>query len=171
VTNVNNDGPLKHIVVRYYSLSRMEVTARQGYFGISDQSFWLYSASEFVLSGVLSMRSPQTAVAVAMFVTLAGTLAVAAQELKVRTVQGSVVDEDNRPVASAVVYLRDDRTNSVRTYITTSSGHYRFSWLGEYDDYDLEAHTQNFRSHRHTISQWDTRREFVIDLKLDKKEG
>jgi hypothetical protein len=34
------------------------------------------------------MRSPQTAVAVAMFVTLAGTLAVAAQELELRTVQG-----------------------------------------------------------------------------------
>ena len=117
------------------------------------------------------MRSPQTAVAIAMFVTLAGTLAVAAQELKVRTVEGRVVDEDNRAVASAVVYLRDDRTNSVRTYITNSSGHYRFSWLGEYDDYELEAHTQNFRSHRHTISQWDTRREFVIDLKLDKKQG
>jgi hypothetical protein len=117
------------------------------------------------------MRSPQTAVAVAIFVTLAGTLAVAAQELKVRTVQGRVLDEENRSVAGAVVYLRDDRTNSVRTYITNSSGHYRFSWLGEYDDYELEAHTQNFRSHRHTISQWDTRREFVIDLKLDKKEG
>jgi hypothetical protein len=116
------------------------------------------------------MRSPQTAVAVAMFVTLAGSLAVAAQELKVRTVQGRVVDQENRAVASAVVYLRDDRTNSVRTYITNSSGHYRFSWLGEYDDYELEAHTKNFRSHRHTISQWDTRREFVIDLKLDKKE-
>lgn len=117
------------------------------------------------------MRSPQTAVAVAMFITLAGTLAVAAQELKVRTVQGRVVDEDNRAVASAVVYLRDDRTNSVRTYITNSSGHYRFSWMGDYDDYELEAQAKNVHSHRHNISQWDTRREFVIDLKLDKKQG
>jgi hypothetical protein len=117
------------------------------------------------------MRSPQTAVAVAMFVTLAGTLAVAAQELELRTVQGRVVDQENRAVASAVVYLRDERTNSVRTYITNSLGHYRFSWLGEYDDYELEAHTQNFRSYRHTISQWDTRRDFVIELKLDKKQG
>jgi hypothetical protein len=81
------------------------------------------------------------------------------------------VDEENRAVASAVVYLRDDRTNSVRTYITNPSGHYRFSWLGEYHDYKLEAQAKNFRSHRHTISEWDTRREFVIDLKLDKKHG
>jgi hypothetical protein len=117
------------------------------------------------------MRSPQAAVAVAMFVTLAGTIAVAAQELKLRTIQGRVVDEENRAVASAVVYLRDDRTNSVRTYITNSSGHYRFNWLGEYDDYELEAQAKNFHSHRHTISQWDTRRDFVIDLKLDKKQG
>jgi Carboxypeptidase regulatory-like domain len=117
------------------------------------------------------MRSPQTAVAVAMLVTLAGTVAVAAQELKLRTIQGRVVDEQNRAVASAVVYLRDDRTNSVRTYITNSSGHYRFSWLGEYDEYELEAQTKTFQSHRHTISQWDTRREFAIDLKLDKKQG
>ena len=117
------------------------------------------------------MRSPQTAVAVAMLVTLAGTVAVAAQELKLRTIQGRVVDEQNRAVASAVVYLRDDRTNSVRTYITNSSGHYRFSWLGEYDEYELEAQTKNFQSHRHTISQWDTRDKFVIDLKVDKKQG
>jgi carboxypeptidase family protein len=88
-----------------------------------------------------------------VFEGVAQTLAVAAQELKVRTVQGRVVDEEDRAVASAVVYLRDDRTDSVRTYITNSSGHYRFSWLGEYDDYELEAHTKNFRSHRHTISQ------------------
>ena len=117
------------------------------------------------------MRSSQTAVALAMFITLAGTLAVAAQELELRTVQGRVVDQENPPVASAVVYLLDERTNSVRTYITSSSGHYRFTWLGEYVDYELEANTQNFRSHRHTISQWDTHCEFVIDLKLDKKQG
>jgi hypothetical protein len=71
------------------------------------------------------MRSPQTLIAVATFLTLAGALAVAAQELELRTVQGKVVDEQNRAVASAVVYLRDGRTNSVRTYITNSSGHYR----------------------------------------------
>ena len=117
------------------------------------------------------MRSPQTAVAVAMFITLAGTLAVAAQELELRTVQGRVVDQENHPVASAVVYLRDDRTNSVRTYITDSAGHYRFTWLGEYDDYQLQANTQNFRSHRHTISQWDSRRAIVVNLRLDKKPG
>lgn len=73
------------------------------------------------------MQSPHTAVALAMFVTLAGTLAVAAQELKLRTIQGRVVDQGNRPVASAVVYLVDEQTNSVRTYITNSSGRYRFS--------------------------------------------
>lgn len=116
------------------------------------------------------MRSPQAAVALAMFVTLAGTVAVAAQELKLRTIQGRVVDQENRPVASAVAYLVDERTNSVRTYMANSSGRYRFSWLGEYDDYELEAQDKTFHSHRHTISQWDMRRDFVIDLKLDKKQ-
>lgn len=125
----------------------------------------------FVLPERPHMRSPQTAVALAMFATLAGTLAVAAQELELRTVQGRVTDQENRAVPSAVVYLRDERTNSVRTYITNSSGHYRFSWLGEYDDYELEAEAKNVRSHRHTISLSDTRREFVVDLKLDKKLG
>jgi hypothetical protein len=117
------------------------------------------------------MRSPQTLLAVAVFMTLAGSLAVAAQELELRTVQGRVVDEADRAVPSAVVYLRDLRTNSVRTYITNPAGHYHFSWLGEYDDYELEAQGNNFRSHRHAISHWDTRRELVIDLKLDKKRG
>lgn len=111
----------------------------------------------------------QSLISLAVFLALAGTLGVAAQELQLRTVQGKVVDDENRPVASAIVYLRDVRTNSVRTYITNPSGHYRFSWLGEYDDYELEAQSKDFRSHRRAISQWDTRRELVIDLKLDKK--
>jgi len=115
------------------------------------------------------MRSTQTLVAIATFIALAGAVAVAAQELQLRTVEGKVVDTENRAVASAIVYLHDERTDSVRTYITNSSGHYRFTWLGEYDDYELEAQADRARSHRHTISQWDRRRALIVNLKLDKK--
>jgi len=71
------------------------------------------------------MRSTQTLVSVAVMLVLVGTLGVAAQEMELRTVQGKVVDEENRAVSSAIVYLRDVQTDSVRTYITDSSGHYR----------------------------------------------
>ena len=59
----------------------------------------------------------------------------------------------------------------MRTYITNASGRYRFSWLGEIDDYELVAQGSSLRSHRHTISPLDSRRDFVIDLKLDRKLG
>lgn len=172
---------LTYLMVQFYNISWYDISEplvwtqaqRWGYSGSSTKklSGWLQSARESILLEYTHMRSPQTAVAVAMFVTLAGTIAVAAQELKLRTIQGRVMDQENRPVASAVVYLVDERTNSVRTHITNSSGRYRFSWLGEYDDYELEAQDKTFHSHRHTISQWDTRRDLVIDLKLDKKQG
>jgi len=159
------NATFNYIVVRYGCKSKRHLIVPETRDPLSSMK------RDMRFSGDVKMRSTQAVVAVAMFMTFAGTLAVAAQELQLRTVQGKVIDPENRAVASAVVYLRDDRTDSVRTCITNLSGDYRFSWLGKYDDYELGAHTESAQSSRRHISQWDTRNQLVINLKLHKKQN
>jgi hypothetical protein len=87
-----------------------------------------------------------------------------------RTVRGTVVDKDEAPVASAIVHLKNSRTMNVRTYITDSSGGYRFSGLDSNVDYELHAERDNMTSNNRTVSSFDSRKEIVVPLKLDKQK-
>ena len=100
---------------------------------------------------------------------------VAAQEKKresrLRTVRGTVIDNKENPLASAVVYLKDLRTQTVKTYISDDSGHYRFSGLDPNVDYEIHAEHADLTSAKHTVSSFDSRKEIVIALKVDKKKS
>src|ERR1700736_2252202 len=47
-------------------------------------------------------------------------------EAQLRTVHGSVLDKAENPVPSSVVYLRNMKTQAVKTYIADDAAHYRF---------------------------------------------
>jgi Carboxypeptidase regulatory-like domain len=110
-------------------------------------------------------------------VLLACLAAVAAQpawakkhELTLRTVRGTVVDPADNPRATAVVYLKNLKTNAVRTYISDNDGHYRFSGLDPNVDYEIHAEHSDLASPTHTISSLDDRKDIVIVLKLRMKK-
>ena len=109
-----------------------------------------------------------TALLVLLVLWLTVSLAQAQGDL--RTVRGTVVDKDEAPVASAIVHLKNSRTMSVRTYITDASGSYRFSGLDPNVDYELHAERENMISNSRTISSFDSRKEIVVPLKLDKQK-
>jgi hypothetical protein len=98
------------------------------------------------------------------------TVSLAQAQGDLRTVRGTVVDKDEAPVASAIVHLKNSRTMSVRTYITDASGSYRFSGLDPNVDYELHAERENLTSNNRTISSFDSRKEIVVPLKLDKQK-
>jgi protocatechuate 3,4-dioxygenase beta subunit len=114
-----------------------------------------------------------------IFVLLAmGLLAVTSasaqggkRESQLRTVHGDVSDKQENPVASAVVYLTNLRTLTVKTHITDDAGKYRFSGLDPNVDYEIHAETQEWTSAKRTISSLDSRKEIVVHLKLDKKKS
>lgn len=89
---------------------------------------------------------------------------------QLRTVHGTVVDKAENPVGSAIVYLKNMKTQSVKTYITRSDGLYRFSGLDPNVDYQIYAQHHDMTSASRTISSFDSRRDIDIPLKLSHKK-
>jgi Carboxypeptidase regulatory-like domain len=85
----------------------------------------------------------------------------------VRVVQGVVRTENDQPFANAVVYLQNQKSLEVRTYITEADGHYRFGQLGSDVDYQLWAEFKGKKSKTRSISSFDSKKQFLFDLKID----
>jgi hypothetical protein len=112
--------------------------------------------------------------ALGLVVALGALVPLAAgQERKsqLRTVRGTVVNKDEAPLPGAVVYLKNLKSLTVRTYIADEEGNYRFSGLDPNVDHEIHAEHQGYTSAKRTISSLDTRREIVIPLKVDKKKS
>jgi Carboxypeptidase regulatory-like domain len=92
-------------------------------------------------------------------------------EAQLRTVHGSVVDKDENPVASSVVYLLNVRTQSIITRITDGTGTYRFSGLDPNVDYEIHAEQGDLTSPTRTVSSFDSRRDIEVILKLSHRKA
>ena len=89
---------------------------------------------------------------------------------QLRTVQGIVVDKDENGIASAIVYLEDLSSKTIKSHITDRDGHFTYSGLDPNVDYELHAEHEDMTSSTHRISSFDTRREVNIELKIDRKK-
>lgn len=85
-----------------------------------------------------------------------------------RVVKGKVTSKDGAPIKGAVVYLRDGRTSAVRSAISEENGTYRFVQLSQGVDYDLWAQIDQNKSKTRSISSFDSKNEFNLDLQIDK---
>lgn len=90
-----------------------------------------------------------------------------AQSIAVRVVQGMVQDAESKPIANAVVYLQDQKSLGVRTFITEADGNYRFGQLSSDVDYQLWAEFKGHKSKTRAISSFDSKKQFQFDLKID----
>jgi Carboxypeptidase regulatory-like domain len=95
----------------------------------------------------------------------------AKHDSQLRSVHGVLIDKSENPVPSGVVFLKNTRTNDVRSYISDEAGNYRFSGLDPNADYEIHAEKEGAKSSTRTISSFDSRKEIVLNLKIEKKKG
>ena len=87
-----------------------------------------------------------------------------------RSVSGSVLNKNEDPLSDAIVYLQNVRTLTVKTYISSEHGEYRFSGLDPNVDYEIHAERDDMTSANHTISSFDNRKVINVTLKIDKQK-
>ena len=123
-----------------------------------------------------SERSPRPVLSSALLLSLlvpaatslAGGSALFAQRGALnRVVVGKVIDKGDAPLKGAVVYLKDDHTLTVKSFIAGDTGDYRFGQLAQGTDYELWAELNGKKSGTKTISSFDNKNAFTIDLKID----
>jgi hypothetical protein len=92
--------------------------------------------------------------------------AALAQNIGMRTVSGTVLDGNYAPVPGATVFLKDEKSKTIRSYDTTPDGHFHFAQVDMSIDFDLWAEKDGKKSAIKTVSSWDARKDFITDLKL-----
>jgi hypothetical protein len=92
------------------------------------------------------------------------------KETQLRTVKGLVTDKAEKPIQTGVVFLKNSRTNTVISHFTDSDGNYRFTGLDPNVDYEVYAEFEGQRSASRTVSPLDSRKEIILNLKVDKKK-
>ena len=97
-------------------------------------------------------------------------VAVSAQQRgpEQRVVQGKVVDGANAPIKGAVVYLKDSRSLAVKSFFSGDDGSYRFGQLSQNTDYEIWAESNGKKSAVKSISSFDNKNQFFINLKIEK---
>jgi len=95
-----------------------------------------------------------------------GPVSAEAQNLGQRVVMGAVVDANSTAVASATVFLKDLKTKSIRSYTTNEKGRFQFAQVKMSQDYELWAEKTGKKSAVKTVSSWDVRKQFEVELKL-----
>lgn len=88
-----------------------------------------------------------------------------------RSVTGVVTSSSNDSgVVGAVVQLKNTKTLQIRSFITQDNGSYYFHELSPDIDYELKADYHGESSATKTLSSFDSRKNAVINLKLNPKK-
>jgi hypothetical protein len=119
-----------------------------------------------LLAGVVFAALTAGVVPMGSRTDLIGLSSAHAQNLGQRTVTGTVLSAESTPVAGATVFLKNLKTKAIRSYTSVGNGHFHFAQINMVDDYDLWAEKDGKKSIVKTVSSWDTRKEFEVELKM-----
>ena len=97
---------------------------------------------------------------------LLGPIPAAAQNLGQRAVSGSVLDGNSALLGGATVFLKNLKTKSIRSFTSDPNGKFRFAQVNMAEDHELWAEKDGKKSATKTVSSWDSRKDFVCELKV-----
>ncbi|WP_124848199.1 carboxypeptidase-like regulatory domain-containing protein [Acidipila sp. EB88] len=102
-----------------------------------------------------------------LFVSAIATPSASAQ-VQAKVLEGKVLDAGTAPLPGGIVYLQDQKTNVVKTFIATADGSYRFGQLPADTDYKIWAEYKGEKSKAKLISSFDTKMNVTVDFHIAK---
>jgi hypothetical protein len=108
-------------------------------------------------------------VAISAVLVLLAVVATPVYAQATRTLQGEVMKPGDAPLAGAIVYLKNTKTLSVRSFTSDEKGNYRFPSLSPNVDYEVYAVREGTKSDTKTLSAFDSRPVATINLKVITK--
>jgi len=90
-------------------------------------------------------------------------------EVQPRSLSGIVTTADGKPAARAVVLLENTKTKAIVSFYSQNDGSYFFHELAPEVDYRVSARLEGDSSAAHTVSAFNSRKDIVINLKIEKK--
>lgn len=114
-------------------------------------------------------RIGAVALALAMFCMVFDAAPLMAKKKKppiTKTVRGQVLDNAGNGIAGAAVVMTDLTTHKASAIYTGEGGHFLFSGLSLYQDYQFRAHYKGKTSAVRKVSSWDTRTNLVLNLHI-----
>jgi Carboxypeptidase regulatory-like domain len=132
----------------------------------------ILATSFFRGRGELSGR-PGRHAALALVLAAAG-LTLAAPSLTARkekppttkTVRGQVLDAQDNGIVGAAVEMTDVTTGKKAAIYTEEGGHFVFTGLKTFEDYEFRATEKGKSSETRKVSSWDTRMRVVVNLHI-----
>src|SRR5437868_3651884 len=98
-----------------------------------------------------------------------GSGAVADKNDQGRNVMGQVLTKSDAPLSEAIVYLKNTKTLTIKSFITEKDGGYRFHGLTPNIDYEIYADYQGQKSPTKTVSSFDNRNNITLNIRIDTK--
>jgi hypothetical protein len=98
--------------------------------------------------------------------SLLGPIQAKAQNLGQRVVSGSVLNAESALLPGATVFLKNLKTKSIRSFTSDPNGKFRFAQVNMAEDHELWAEKDGKKSPTKTVSAWDSRKDFVCELKV-----
>ena len=97
---------------------------------------------------------------------LIGAPKAVAQNMGQRVVLGFVTDADSKPLPGATVFLKNLKNKSIRSFTSVEGGKFRFTQVNMTEDHELWAQKDSKKSAVRTVSSWDARKEYEVELKI-----
>jgi hypothetical protein len=89
---------------------------------------------------------------------------------QLRILNGNVRDKGDSALSGSIVYLKNTKTLSVKTYIADNEGAFHFHSLSPNVDYEVYAEFNGQRSSTKMLSSFDSRPVVNMELKIDAKK-
>jgi carboxypeptidase family protein len=88
------------------------------------------------------------------------------KESNTRTIDGTVKDASDNPLADAIVQLKDTKTSNIVNFATKEDGKYVFRDLPMDINYELLAKHNEISTPVKKISVYDTRKHVILNFQL-----